>query len=317
MRNRISAAPRLPLRAVCVLALGLALLVAGCGVSAGGVTGGGTDGAGRMVIVAGESFWGSIASQLAGDRGVVHSIIVNPAQDPHSYEPLPGDARILASAQLVVLTGIGYDTWAQRLLSANPAPGRSVVDVGRLLGLNTGDNPHRWYDPVDVQAVANAIALRLERLQPKYRAYFEQRRVAFETSGLAAYHSLINRIRLRYAGVPVGASESIFALLAPSLGLKLITPVSFMKAITEGTDVSAQDTIKTQQQITSHQIKVWVYNIQNATPQVQRLTALARIQAIPVVTITETLSPASVSFQQWQVAELERLRAALALAAKR
>jgi zinc/manganese transport system substrate-binding protein len=312
VRNRVFAAPGLPPLAVCILTLGLALVVAGCGATAGGA-----GGSGPLTIVAGESFWGSIASQLAGDRGVVHSIIVNPAQDPHSYEPLPGDARVLASAQLVVLTGIGYDNWAQRLLSANPAAGRSVVDVGQLLGLNTGNNPHRWYDPADVQAVANAITLRLERLQPQYRAYFEQRRVAFENTGLAAYHSLINRIRVRYAGVPVGASESIFALLAPSLSLKLITPVSFMKAITEGTDVSAQDTIKTQQQIVSHQIKVWVYNIQNATPQVQRLTALARTRAIPVVTITETLSPASMSFQQWQVAELERLRAALALATKR
>jgi zinc/manganese transport system substrate-binding protein len=307
VRRRFSATLILPVAAAI-----LALLVTGCGGTAGG-----SGGSAALQIVAAESFWGSTASQLAGNRATVHSVIVDPAQDPHSYEPVPADARTLAIAQFVIVNGIGYDTWAQRLLSANPAPGRVELDVGQLLGLTTGDNPHRWYSPTDVEAVANAITLKLQRLQPKYRAYFSQRRSAFEHNGLAAYHALINRIRARYSGVPVGASESIFALLAPSLGLRLITPPSFMKAITEGTDVSAQDTILTQRQITAHQIKVWVYNAQNATPQIQRLNALARAQGIPIATITETLSPASSSFQQWQVAELNALSRALATATGR
>jgi len=260
---------------------------------------------------------GSLAAQYGGSKASVQSIIVNPSTDPHSYEPTASDGIALARSQMAVINGIGYDTWAQRLLSANPAPGRVELDVGRLLGLTTGDNPHRWYSPADVEAVTNAITLRLEQLQPKYRAYFSQRRAAFESTGLAGDHAAINGIRARYAGVPVGASESIFALLAPSLGLRLLTPPSFMKAITEGTDVSAQDTIQTQQQITAHQIKVWVYNAQNATPQIQRLNALARAQGIPVATITETLSPASATFQQWQVAELTQLRRALAQATGR
>jgi zinc/manganese transport system substrate-binding protein len=307
VRRRLSTLLMLPFAA-----LAITLLLVGCG----GTTST-SDGTGRLPVVAAESFWGSIASQLGGNRAAVRSIIVTPAQDPHSYEPLPGDARELATARLVVVNGIGYDTWAPRLLSANPDPGRSVLDVGRLLGLRTGDNPHRWYDPANVEAVANAITRRLQSLDPGARAYFAQQRAAFELTGLANYHALINRIRSHYTGVPVGASESIFALLAPSLGLKLLTPVSFMKATAEGTDVSAQDTIKTQRQIASHQIKVWVYNIQNATPEVQRLTALARAQGIPVVTITETLSPATTSFQQWQIAELNRLSQALAQATKR
>ncbi len=287
-------------------AAALALAVAGCGSA-----GSGAAGSGRLQIVAAESFWGNVAAQLAGNQGDVRSIIVDPAQDPHSYEPVPADARTLATAQLTIVNGIGYDTWAQRLLSANAAPGRRELDVGQLLGLKGGDNPHRWYDPANVDAVANAITRQLEMLRPASRAYFEQRRTTFEHIGLAGYHALIDRIRARYHDVPVGASESIFALLSPSLGLRLITPASFMKAITEGTDVSARDTIQTQQQITAHQIKVWIFNVQNSTPQVQRLTALARAHGIPVATITETLSPASSSFQQWQVAELNGISRAL------
>ena len=111
--------------------------------------------------------------------------------------------------------------------------------------------------------------------------------------------------------MPVGASESIFALQAPALGLKLITPYSFLKAISEGTEVTAQDTATTERQLTSGAIKVWVYNSQNVTPEIQRLNGLARAHGIPIATVTETLSPATDSFQQWQVSQLTGLAAAL------
>ena len=290
-----------------LLAVLLALVVSACGTSAQA----GTDGSGPVRVVATENFWGSIASQLAGSKASVQSIITNPGEDPHSYQPSAGDARTLATAQLVIVNGIGYDPWAPKLLAANPVSGRTVLSVGDLFGLKEGDNPHRWYDPADVDAVARAITGDLKKLDPKDAASFQHQLEVFETSDLARYRALIAQIRQRYAGVPVGASESIFALQAPSLGLRLLTPERFMKAVSEGTEVTAQDTLTTQQQITAHQIKVWVYNSQNATPEIQRLNTMARAAGVPITTITETLSPASDSFEQWQVAELNRLLEAL------
>jgi zinc/manganese transport system substrate-binding protein len=186
-----------------------------------------------------------------------------------------------------------------------------VLTVGNLFGLKEGDNPHRWYDPGDVLAVAKAIATDLEKLDPRNAAYYDRQLKTFESNNLAQYRALIEQIASRYAGTPVGASESIFALLAPSLHLRLITPASFMKAISEGTDVSAQDTLTMQRQIETHQIKLWIYNSQNTTPAVQRLNALARAAHIPTATITETLDPPSDSFEQWQVAQLQRIESAL------
>jgi zinc/manganese transport system substrate-binding protein len=58
-------------------------------------------------------------------------------------------------------------------------------------------------------------------------------------------------------------------------------------------------------------VKVWVFNSQNVTPDVQRVNEIARARRIPIATVTETLSPASYSFQQWQVAQLEGLARAL------
>jgi zinc/manganese transport system substrate-binding protein len=262
-------------------------------------------------VVAAENFWGSIARQLGGSHADVQSIITNPAQDPHSYEPNSADARTMAGAQLAIINGVGYDPWAPKLLAANPVDGREVLTVGNLFGLTAGENPHRWYDPAEVVRVASAISGALRRLDPKHASYYAQRLKSFATTALAQYHALIAQIRRRYAGVPIGASESIFALLSPSLGLRLVTPPSFMRAISEGTDVTAQDTASTERQVTSHAIKVWVYNSQNATPEIQRLNGLARAQRIPIATVTETLSPASDTFQQWQVHELQGIEAAL------
>ncbi|HEY2319404.1 MAG TPA: zinc ABC transporter substrate-binding protein [Solirubrobacteraceae bacterium] len=299
-RRRIAAG------AVCAaLTAALALGAAGCGSTQA------TSAGGRVRVVAAENFWGSIARQIGGTHADVTSIIVNPAQDPHDYEPTTADARTMATAQLAVVNGIGYDPWAPRLLAANPTSGRVTLTVGDLFGLTEGDNPHRWYDPAEVLTVARTIAADLGKLDPKDKAYFAKQLGAFDTQGLATYHRLINQIHARYAGVPVGASESIFALQAPSLGLKLITPYSFMKAISEGSEVTAQDTVTTEHQLTGRQIKVWVYNAQNVTPEIKHLNSLAAAAHIPIATVTETLSPSSDSFQQWQVAQLQRLQTAL------
>jgi zinc/manganese transport system substrate-binding protein len=281
-----------------------ALLLGGCGATAAGNSG-------AVRIVAAENFWGSIASQLGGSKATVHSIITNPAEDPHSYEPTAADARTLATAQLAIVNGVGYDPWAPKLIAANATSGRTVLTVGALFGLSEGDNPHRWYSPADVEAVANAITADLKKIDHRDGAYFDRRRAAFQSQDLATYHRLIAEIRRRYAGVAVGASESIFALQAPALGLRLVTPYSFMKAISEGAEVTARDTLTTQRQLGDHEVKVWVYNSQNATPAVQHLNVLAGAQRIPVATITETLTPATASFEQWQTAQLSRIERAL------
>ncbi len=265
----------------------------------------------QIHVVAAENFWGSIAAQLGGNRVQVTSVISNPATDPHDYEPTALDARTFAGAQLVIVNGIGYDPWAPELIAANPVQGRAVLTVGDVVGIKAGGNPHRWYSPANVEQVASAMARDYAKLDPKDAAYFRAQRARFETKGLAEYTSLIATIRHRYHGVAVGASESIFAPLAQALGLRLVTPPSFLKAISEGTEPTAADKTTIDRQIAKREIKVWVFNSQNSTPDVARLTDAARKTRIPVVAITETLSPATATFQQWQVSQLEALAAAL------
>ena len=150
-----------------------------------------------------------------------------------------------------------------------------------------------------------------QRLDPADSAYFQQRERALEAVGLARYDSLRREIRDRYAGVAVGYSESIFQGLGEDLGLKLLTPYSFVRAIAEGTDVTAADKLTVDAQARRHAIAIWVYNSQNVTPDVQRVNQIVREEHIPIATVTETLSPAPATFQQWQVAQLEGLLSAL------
>lgn len=266
----------------------------------------------HLHVAAAESMWGSIAAQLGGDRVHVASVISNPAADPHDYEPTSADARTLAGAQLVIVNGAGYDPWASQLDAANPVAGRIVLDVGKLVGVKAGGNPHLWYSPADVRRVTRAIAADYGALDPKDAAYFRARRRRFETTALARYTATIAAIRRRFGGTRVGASESIFAPLAHALGLRLVTPSSFLNAIGEGTEPTASDLTTIDRQIAQRQIAVWVVNSQNGTPDVARLTAAARKRGIPVVPVTETLTPATATFQQWQVRQLKALVLALA-----
>ena len=280
--------------------------LAGCGDAAPGGSS-----SGKLEVAAAENFWGSIAAQLGGDRVVVSSIIVNPNTDPHSYEPTASDGVAIARSRMAIVNGIGYDNWARKLLEASSSSSRVMLNVGRVLGLSEGENPHQWYSPPSVHRVVAAIVADYERLDPKDAAYFSRRRASFESVGLAEYRRLANTIRTRYAGVPVGYSESIFQPLGQSLGLKLMTPYGFAKAIAEGTDVSAADEQSVEHQAETHAIDVWVFNSQNATPDVQRVNQLAAAAHIPITTITETLAPASATFEQWQDAQLRRLISAL------
>ena len=244
------------------------------------------------------------------------SIITNPEADPHDYEPTPGDSRAIAAARYVIVNGIGYDPWAADAVDANPSGDRRALEVGKLLGLREGDNPHRWYFPADVERVIRQITDDYKRLDPASASYFDEQRTAFETDGLRQYKDLLAQIKKGYAGTPVGASESIFEGIADATRLDLRTPPGFLTAISEGTDPTAQDKATVDLQIGAHQIKVFVYNGQNATPDVSALVRAARAAGIPVATVTET-PEAGVRFQDWQSQQLQGLLDALEQAARR
>ena len=307
--------------AVAATAAAALLLTSGCATTAPGESAADVSGPGSghtVTVVAAENFWGSIAAQLGGSHVTETSIISNPDTDPHDYEATPADARAISAAQVFIQNGLGYDaSWAPKLVAANPNSDRTVLTVGDIVGLKDGDNPHQWYVKSSVYKVIDALTAAYQKADPTDAAYFAAQKRSFELTTLAPYNQLISDIRDRYAGTPIGASESIVSGLADTLGLKLLTPPTFLRDISEGNDPTAADKSLIDQQIKTKAVKVYVYNSQNATPDVAAQVAEAKAAGIPVTTVTETLFPAGDSFQQWQLTQLEELENALARATGR
>ena len=273
----------------------------------------GTAGAtpGLISVVAGENFWGSIAAQLGGARVSVHSIVTDPNADPHEYESSTEDARAFAEADLVILNGAGYDDWGLRLLDANSSSHRAVLNIAQLLGRKPGDNPHFWYNPAYVLSVADKITAEYKAIDPGGSSFFDQQRSAF-TLALKPYTDRVAEIKSKYAGSPIGSTESIFVYMAGALGLNLISPPDFMNAVAEGTDPPASALATFHDQVAGKRIKVLVYNLQASSALTASLKQLAQQQNIPLVGVSETLQPVGVTFQDWQTAQLTSLEAALA-----
>jgi zinc/manganese transport system substrate-binding protein len=268
---------------------------------------------GPLKVVAGESFWASIAAQLGGVRVSVHSVVSDPNADPHEYEATTADARAFAEADLVILNGAGYDGWGTKLLAASPSERRRVIDVARLLGKKAGDNPHFWYDPAAVVKVADSITASYAAIDPDMatKGYFDLQRTEL-SKALAPYLDEIATIKQKYAGAAIGATESIFVYMAAALALNLTTPTAFMDAIAEGNDPPAGAVAQFHDQIAGNQIRVLIYNVQTATAVTTNLKTLAAAHHIPAVGVSETLQPQDAKFQDWQLAQLKNLETALA-----
>jgi zinc/manganese transport system substrate-binding protein len=294
------------MRRLAFTAIAVLLVATGCGTGSGG------DGDGRIRVVAAEASWGDLARELGGSEVDVRILVDSPSIDPHDYEPTSTDARAFAGARLAVVNGIGYDPWASKLLDANPVDGREVVEVGKVVGVSDDGNPHQWYAPDAVDAVASAITDALVELEPDRRDYFEERRRRLDEVVLADYHDRLDAIRADFAGTPIGATESLVEPLADALDLRVLTPRRFVTAVSEGLDPSAADKVTVDRQIDERAIEVLVYNPQNATPDVRHLVAAAEDAGIPIVEFTETPPRAGQSFVEWQVAQLDALRDALA-----
>lgn len=291
-----------------ILVLMTAASLAAVGCSSGGTS---DDSSGTVLqIVAGQNFWGSIATQLGGTKAKVQSVVTDPNADPHEYESNTNDARAFATANFVILNGAGYDDWATKLLNASPNSSRKVLVVADLLGKKSGDNPHFWYNPTWVIQVADKITAEYKSLDSSDDSYFDQQRAAL-TTALQPYRQRLNEIKQKFAGVPVGATESIFVYMASYLGLNLISPPEFMQAVSEGNDPPADTVVAFQNQVSQKAIKVLVYNVQTATAVTTNLKIAATQQSIPVVGVSETLQPETATFEEWQDSELIALQNAL------
>jgi zinc/manganese transport system substrate-binding protein len=184
-----------------------------------------------------------------------------------------------------------------------------VIVVQALLGLADGSNPHVWYDPATMPRVARAVADALAALKPDSKTTFEANLAAYLDS-FAPLTAKIAEVKTRFAAAPVAYTEPVPEYLLDALGLRVLTPPGFAKAIEEGTDPAPIDVAMQQDLLTGHKVKVLLYNSQATSPVTESIKSLAGQSGLPVVGVSETM-PDGVSFVAWQLAQLTAIESAL------
>ena len=263
---------------------------------------------GQIAVVAAENFYGDIARQIGGDRVAVVSIMSNPDQDPHLFETTPSIVRQLAAAQIVIINGANYDPWMDKLLAATPRTGRMVISAAQLTGRKPSDNPHLWYDPATMPAVATALAEALAKADSAHALDYTAR-LKTTLAALGRVTQRVAQLKAKHAGTAVTATEPVFGPMAEALGLT-VRNQRFQLAMMNDTEPSARDMAAFESDLKDRKVKVLIYNSQVSDKLTERLRDIAHKAKVPVVGITESM-PAKISFQDWVLSELDALDKAL------
>ena len=285
------------------------LLLAACGDDGAAAASQGACATHPVRVVVSVSQWGDIVSDLAGACASVKTILHGTAIDPHDYEPTPADLAAFTDADLVVVNGLDYDAWAVRAAgSVSPPP--AMVNAGTVVGQQAGDNPHLWYGPDYVNAIALAITAQLEALAPSAFAYFDARAAAWHEA-MQPYYDEVSTLGADIAGnVSYEATEPVLDYMAAAVGLLDHTPPGYRRAASNGADPSPADLHDFEQSLSDGSVDLLVVNVQTSGAVPDQLRSAAKQAGVPVVEVTEA-PPNGSTFEKWQLSQLDALAKAI------
>ncbi|HTW19388.1 MAG TPA: zinc ABC transporter substrate-binding protein [Mycobacteriales bacterium] len=284
---------------------------AGCSSSSSAGSPAATGTGSPIVAVGAENEYANVIAQIGGKDVTVSAVESNPNTDPHTFEASPQVAEEVSKAQLVVQNGVGYDTYMNKIESAAPNSSRKVIDVQTLLGLpDSTPNPHLWYKPTTMPAVAKQVAADLSSLRPAQATYFQANVTKFDDS-LKPWLAEIAKVKSTYPSAPVAATEPVGDYMLEAAGTDNLTPFTLQAAIMNGTDPSPQNVTLQNGLFTNKKVKVFVYNQQVTDSITQSFLKLARQNDVPVLGVYETMPTPGYTYQSWMLAETTGLYNAL------
>lgn len=260
-------------------------------------------------VVAAENTYGDLVQQIAGIHAHVLSIISDPNVDPHEYEANVDNARQIADADIIIENAGGYDTWIDKLMATTQNSKRILIKAFALATTHLKENEHVWYNPDNVIVISQKILEALKAKDPADAAEFDANFASLKAE-IEKLDVRLADLKAKYAGTPIALTETIFLYQSELVGLNVLTPWTFEKAIAEGNDPSAADAITAEQQITSRQAKILVYNVQTVTPITTKLEDEAKVLSMPIVPVSETMPP-GLHYQSWMSKQLDVLASAL------
>ncbi len=258
----------------------------------------------KIQVVATVDFYGEVAKAVGGDQVSVQSIIDNPAIDPHDYEPTTKVGKQVATANLIVASGIGYDGWMDKLVKSESKSKQYLRVADDLMGKHEGDNEHIWYDPRTMPKLANALADKFAKQDPSKKAIFKANAKKYIAS-LNNLNALIQKLKQNVHDQKVDVSEPVFGYTLDYLGYK-VNNTHFAQATEEGTDYSAKDINGVQDDIKEKKIAFFVNNSQASSKIVDGLVKLAKQHDVPVLNVSETL-PKGKNYRTWMTSQYQQL----------
>ena len=257
--------------------------------------------------MAAENEYGDVAAQIGGTYVDVTSVMSNPTVDPHTFEVSPQLAQTISSAQIVIQNGLGYDGFMNTIESAVGGHGRVVIEVRKLLGRpQSTPNPHLWYDPATMPAVARELASDLSAIDPAHASYFTANAASFAAS-VASWTQALAAV----PHVPVATTEPVADYLLEAAGVSNLTPFRFQADIMNGVDPTPQDVSFVDGLLSSHRVKALVYNVQVVDSVTEGFVTEAKRAGIPIVGVYETMPVPGYHFVSWMLAETHALQEAV------
>ena len=267
--------------------------------------------AGAIAVLGAENFYADVLTQVGGAKVTVSSILNDPNADPHAFEASPQTAKLVADAKLVIVNGLGYDDFMDKLLGASNKADRVVLNVQDILKKADGDNAHVWYDRATMPAVAEAAATALSELDPQDASYFSDQKSKY-LAALKPIDDKLAALKAKYAGTRVAFTEPVAEYQTAAMGLAVATPEGFMRAVEQGVDPAPADVAAERDLLTGRRVKVLLYNSQVTSPLTTDIHDRAVASGVPVVGVAETITTQFKTYQEWMLSQLAELETALA-----
>jgi zinc/manganese transport system substrate-binding protein len=227
-------------------------------------------GADKIAVVTSFSILGDLIQAVGGERVSV-SALVGPDQDAHIFEPKPQDAKNLLQAKLLVLNGLGFEPWAQKLIKSTSYKGTVLTATQALKTLSMPSekagrkpeiDPHAWQNPNNVEIYVQNIATSLTKLDPSGASTFKTNSEAY----IAELKQLDIWAKSQFDAIPkskrkVITSHDAFGYFAAQYQIAFLAP----QGISTESEPSAQQVGKLIRQIKAEKIKaVFIENMSNS-----------------------------------------------------
>ena len=206
-------------------------------------------------VVASFSILADMAATIGGDDVSVTSLVA-PNRDAHTYEPTPEDAKTLAHADIVLINGLGFEGWIERLIQASGSKAKIIVAsqgvTTRTMGETGAMDPHAWQDIANGRIYAKNIAAAFEQALPGEKGAVALRASRYDAQLAKMDHT----VRAQFADIPAGqrkiiTSHDAFGYFGAAYGVTFLAPVG----LNTEAEPSASDVVKLIRQIKSEGIK--------------------------------------------------------------